>query len=78
MLLFIGPGVVGSPTDVATLVIASVTLYRVIQSQTTGHAATAALAREVEGVDDARVRADLEVDDRDSEQYLIADGGDSG
>jgi len=75
--LMIGPGVVGSPTDVATLVVASVTLWRVMQSQNDGHAVTAAMAESLEEIDAARVRADLGVDRRDSEQYLRDGGGDA-
>lgn len=70
----IDPGVVGSPTDVATLVVATVTLWRLMQSQGDGHAVAAALAERVDGIDGARVRADLEVDRRDSDQYLVNGG----
>ena len=63
-------GAVGSPVDVATLVVAVVTLVRVMSSQADGHAVTAAIAQEVDGVDADRVRADLEVEAREISQYL--------
>lgn len=69
----IAPGVVGSPIDAATLIVSLVVLYRLRESQGDGHAATAAIARVVERVDDDRVVADLEVEPREVEQYLFDD-----
>lgn len=69
----IDPGTVGSPVDVATFVVASITLYRVAESQSDGHAVTTAIAERVEEIDDDRVRAVLDVDRRDSEQFLLND-----
>ena len=71
----IGAGAVGSPIDVATFCAVIALLYRVTKSQMVGHAATTAVAEEVDGVDEDRVRADLDVEERHSDQYLVADGG---
>lgn len=81
----IDPGVVGSPADLATLVVCVVGFVRVRESQGQGHAATVALAEwtdrvrevldeELPRLDPDRVRADLDVPERESQQYL-ADGG---
>lgn len=77
--LFIGVGEVGSPTDVATLLVCLIGFYRLSDSQDLGHAATVALAECVPRVDADHVRADLDVPERASAQYLDApvraDGG---
>lgn len=70
-----GAGAVGSPVDVATFAAVMATLYRVTKSQSAGHAATTALAEQVDGVAEDRVRADLDVEERHSDAYLLADGG---
>lgn len=75
--LLIDVGSVGSYTDVATLVVSLTVLLRLMRSQGDGHAVAAALSRRVDGVDEDRVAADLEVDGADVEQYLIADGDDA-
>jgi len=56
--------------DVATFLVSLVVLYRLRESQGDGHAATAAIARVVDRVDDDRVVADLEVEARELHQYL--------
>lgn len=77
--LLIGVGEVGSPTDVATLLVCLVGFYRLSDSQDLGHAATVALAECVPRVDADHIRADLDVPERASAQYLDgavrADGG---
>jgi len=75
----IGPGVVGSPTDVATLFVVVVTLlYEVRPTQDTLAAAVVALARRQPGVDDEGLQDDLDVDERSVdavEQEIVACGG---
>jgi len=73
--LLVDIGAVGSIVDVATLVVSLSVLWRLREQQTAGHAATVAVAEKVDGVDDDHIRADLEVDQRDSRQYLATDGG---
>lgn len=72
----IGPGVVGSYVDIATLLVVLVHSLRVQSSQGDGHAVAVAIAKRVDGVAEDRVRADLEVEPRESAQYLV-DGGES-
>lgn len=73
-------GAVGSPVDVATLVVVVVQLGIVIRSRVDDlSAATVALARGRDDIDDERIQADLDVADRDVAQYvrerIVACGG---
>jgi len=72
----IAPGAVGSPIDAATLIVSLVVLYRLRESQGDGHAVVAAIARVADRVDDDRVVADLEVEPREVEQYLVGEEDD--
>lgn len=63
---FIDPGAVGSPVDVATLLVVLVTLVHEIRPRNRlQSAAIVGLARLQEDVDDEQLAARLEVDDRD-------------
>lgn len=62
----IDPGVVGSPTDVATLLVVLWLVRGPIQGRIDQlGAGVVALARRRDDVDDERLQAELEVDDRD-------------
>jgi len=75
----IDPGTVGSPTDVATLLVSLVVLVRLRADQGDGHAAIVAIAEHVPGVDAAHIRGDLDVPERESAAYhAVTDGGTDG
>lgn len=74
--MILGPGGVGSVVDVATFVLVVVQLGIVTRGRVDSLAASVvALARGRDDVDEDRIQADLEVADRDVDQYLT-DGGD--
>jgi hypothetical protein len=60
-------GLVGSGTDVATLVVVAWAYLREVPAVRATRAWVAALAREVDGVPSDRARAELEVDEVDVE-----------
>ena len=70
----IDPGIVGSPTDVATLLVSLSVLYRLRSRQSANEAATVALAEHTPQVDAPHIRADLDVARRESAAYAT-DGG---
>jgi hypothetical protein len=64
--LVIDPGAVGSPVDVATLVVVLVlVILRIRPRVETLAAAVVALAERRDDVDDDRLREELDVDDRE-------------
>lgn len=75
-------GAVGSPADVATLVLVTVVFkYEIRPANRLRSAAIVALARREESVDDALLEADLGVEERDVQKVtrpLIACGGEDG
>jgi len=66
----IDAGWVGSPADVATLLVAFATLRKVREDQSTGHAVITALSESIDEVDHERVRSALNVEERHSRQFL--------
>jgi len=73
-------GAIGSPVDVATLAVVLVMLvYDLRPRLEVVGAGLVALARGRDDVDDDRLQAELEVDDRDVEELVrcATDGGDS-
>jgi hypothetical protein len=73
----VGPGVVGSPTDVATLLVVLFEASRRRRFRTTLGAGVVACARSLPGVDSDDLQADLPVDDEDvrAVREVRADGG---
>jgi hypothetical protein len=73
----VDPGVVGSPTDVATLIVVAIGLFRTQQKLKTVAAGQVAIARDAPGVDDERIQSELDVDDRHVEavRSTRTDGG---
>lgn len=63
--LVVGPGVIGSPVDVATLfVVTAHLLYQVKPRLSKVSAAVVALARRDHRIDDEHLQHELDVDDR--------------
>jgi hypothetical protein len=76
----IGPGVVGSPTDVATFVaVLALLVFRLRPRVATVAAAVVALAETRDDVDDDRLRDELDVDPEEVEslrpRIVRTDGG---